>query len=863
MNSVTIIIPTLNEEGNIDPLLDQISNLSVDDCTLDILFVDDQSTDDTISKIKYWQQRSKNISVLQRHGTPDLTKSVMDGAAQCTTDFIVVMDADLSHPINKIPELLEPLIANTHDIVVGSRYVKSGGATNWPAHRRFLSWFGGLPARVLTDVNDTTSGFFACRRNCFEQIDPNARGYKVLLELLVAGLDKFRTTEVPILFTDRVQGQSKLSSKQLIQYFQRLLELSGASVSSTTAKRFLSVGLLGVVIDALIFHLLLNIGWSISSAHITSFFIAASSNYFFNSIWSFEYRHQSLVSWISKASKYVFFGLIALTIRGGVLAILVDLFEVSPTIAIYAAIIAAAIVNYFGASFIVFPNKDNNKDSSLSLYWRICAVAAVAFMVTLRFLYMGTAELIPDEAYYWNYKEYLDLSYLDHPPLLAWSIWLGTTIFGDNEFGVRIIAFLCGLGVIIYIFRLTNLLFDRTSAYIAILLVSTLPFTVAPGFFATTDTLLMLFWSACLYFLAKILVNKSPYAWLGIGICVGLGMLSKYSMVLLAFSIIILVTIDRSLRTWWKQPPTYISAIIAVILFLPVLYWNASHEWSSFLFQTSRRLDRTSEFSTHYILLHLFILLTPVGIYLYSKSLFNIKRLVSFHTNKSALSSSYIYYFTLLTLLPISVFIYFSFTHYPRFHWTAPIWLALVPLAAYSLSPTSKVWSLNRITSKIVIYSCGILCLLYGTILHYSALGLPLDLSNKFSGHYFWKQTAQQVHQLEKNIKIATGQTPLIVGLSKWSVASALRFYDADKQVDNIVSRNAVTRPATMFEQWTDPTRWGGHPVIFIAINPNDLHSKEVKAHTINLQPPKKVIISFNNNELRVLHYRIAERYQP
>ena len=863
MNSVTIIIPTLNEEGNIDPLLDQISRLSIKNCSLDILFVDDQSTDNTINKIKDWQQHSKNISVLQRQDTPDLTKSVIEGAALCKTDYVVVMDADLSHPIDKIPDLLEPLLAKTHDIVVGSRYIKNGGAANWPVHRRFLSWFGGLPARILTDVNDTTSGFFACKRSCFEKIDSNARGYKVLLELLVAGLDKFRAAEVPILFTDRVQGQSKLSSKQLIQYFQRLLELSGASVSSTTAKRFLSVGILGVAIDALVFHLLLNIGWSISSAHITSFFVAASSNYFFNSIWSFEYNHQSLRSWITKASKYVFFGLIALTIRGGVLAALVDLFEVKPTIAIYAAIIAAAIVNYFGASFIVFPSKENSRDSSLSLYWRICAVAAIAFMLTLRFLYMGTAELIPDEAYYWNYKEYLDLSYLDHPPLIAWTIWLGTIIFGDNEFGVRIVSFLCGLGVIVFIFRLTNLLFDRTSAYIATLLVSTLPFTVAPGFLATTDTLLMLFWSACLFFLARVVVEKSTYSWLGVGICIGLGMLSKYSMFLLAFSIVILVTIDRSLRTWWKHPVTYISAVIAIILFLPVLYWNAAHEWSSFLFQTSRRLDRLDTFSTHYLFLHLLILLTPVGVYLYLKSLFNIKSLISRHTNQLMLNSSYGYYFLLLTLLPFGVFLYFSFTHYPRFHWTAPIWLTLVPLVAYFLSPTSNFLPPNKGTSKIVIYTCGLLCLLYGTILHYSALGLPLNLANKFSGHYFWKQTAQQVHQLEKNIIMTTGQTPLIVGLSKWSVASALRFYDVDKRVDNIVSRNAITRPATMFEQWTDPTRWKGHPVIFIAINPNDLDSQEVRAHTTSLQPPRESIISIDNNELRTLHYRVANRYEP
>ena len=238
MPSVTVVIPTLNEEDNIDPLLDQLARISIKNCSLEILFVDDQSTDKTIQKIQQRQKCADNISVLQRHESPDLAKSIIEGVARCTTDYIVVIDADLSHPVDKIPNLLEPLLLDTHDVAVGSRYVKDGGIANWPIHRRLLSWLGGLPARMLTDIKDTTSGFFACKRSCFENISPDAKGYKILLELLAAGLDQFRATEIPIVFTDRVQGQSKLSKKQLIEYFQRLIELSGGRASPTTAKRF-------------------------------------------------------------------------------------------------------------------------------------------------------------------------------------------------------------------------------------------------------------------------------------------------------------------------------------------------------------------------------------------------------------------------------------------------------------------------------------------------------------------------------------------------------------------------------------------------------------------------------------------------
>ena len=167
MHSATIIIPTLNEGQNIDPLLEKLSQVTVSKCNIDILFVDDCSNDDTVEKINAWHENYQQISVLQRTGVADLTQSILDGVKNINTEFVLVMDADQSHPVDQVKHLLQPLIENTHDVVVGSRYVKSGGVNSWPIHRRLLSWIGGLPARILTDVKDTTSGFFACRKECF------------------------------------------------------------------------------------------------------------------------------------------------------------------------------------------------------------------------------------------------------------------------------------------------------------------------------------------------------------------------------------------------------------------------------------------------------------------------------------------------------------------------------------------------------------------------------------------------------------------------------------------------------------------------------------------------------------------------
>lgn len=861
MSSATIIIPTLNEQDNIDPLLEGLTKITIENCDLKILFVDDQSKDSTIEKINAWSKRFSWISVLQRTSTPDLTQAIIEGVTTSESDYVLVMDADLSHPIERVPYLLQPIIDDTHDVVVGSRYTKDGGIADWPAHRRFLSWFGGLPARVLTDVKDTTSGFFACRKECFKNIDQDARGYKVLLELLASGLDKFRVIETPIVFTDRVLGESKLSGKQLIQYFQRLLELSGGRISGSTTGRFMTVGILGVVIDALFFQLFLSKGWGISNAHISSFFIAAGFNYIFNSIWSFKYIHDSFKSWLFKAIKYIYFGLIALTIRGGVLAILINLLNISPSLAIYPAIIAAAIVNFFGASFIVFPLEANKNFKYGSINWRVLAIGFTSFILVLRFLYLGSTELIPDEAYYWNYKEHLSIGYLDHPPMIAWLIWIGTSIFGDNEFGVRLLSYCCGIATLYFVYRLSSLLFDKTSAYISLLLTSTIPFTAATGFLSTTDALQITLWAACLYFIAKIVFKNSSASWISLGLCIGIGMLSKYSMALIALSMMIFLFVNHSSRQWWKQPILYIAGLTSLIVFSPTIYWNAQNEWNSFLFQTTRRLERSTEFSTHYLLLHLVILLSPFIILFILNTYKNLSALVSEKITHPSIVKSYKQYFIIFTLIPLSVYIYFSFTHYPRFHWTAPIWLITIPLMSYALSPTSSFVN-KKIFTKLTLYSAAALCLAYGGILHYSALGLPIKIDTQITNHYFWKQATQELNAIEKQLTEETGQKPLIVGLSKWSIASSLRFYDTDMQVENIVSRNAVGRTASMYEQWTDPKEWHGHPVIFVAFSEKELQASEIDAYANNLRSTEKIDIYINNSKLRELNYRIAGQYQ-
>ena len=156
-------------------------------------------------------RRTLNVRLIERHEQPDLTGSILAGVALARSDVIVVMDADLSHPPERLPALVAPLLDGSHDVAVGSRHVPGGSTEGWPLHRQWLSRLGGWFARPLCDVSDATSGFFAFRRELAATIPERARGYKTLLELLMAGQGKLRVVEVPVCFHHRTHGTAKLS----------------------------------------------------------------------------------------------------------------------------------------------------------------------------------------------------------------------------------------------------------------------------------------------------------------------------------------------------------------------------------------------------------------------------------------------------------------------------------------------------------------------------------------------------------------------------------------------------------------------------------------------------------------------------
>ncbi|MFC1831575.1 polyprenol monophosphomannose synthase [Thermodesulfobacteriota bacterium] len=223
----SIIVPTYCEADNLGLLIPQI-NQSASDAGLgiEIIIVDDDSPDNT-PLVCSELARDYPLRLIVRKNERGLASAVLAGMQMAKGLVLIVMDADLSHPPDKIVELVAALEDPDTDFVIGSRYVAGGGTSeNWGVLRYLNSKLATLLARPLTSTRDPMAGFFAIRGDTYRQYSTqfNPVGYKIGLELIVkCGCRNI--AEVPIHFNNRIHGQSKLSLREQINYMRHLKRL--------------------------------------------------------------------------------------------------------------------------------------------------------------------------------------------------------------------------------------------------------------------------------------------------------------------------------------------------------------------------------------------------------------------------------------------------------------------------------------------------------------------------------------------------------------------------------------------------------------------------------------------------------------
>jgi len=857
--AISIVVPTLNEADNIDHLLAGINAAMTGRGSFEVVIVDDAFEDGTPERARAWGERMA-VRVIERTAPPDLSGSVLDGAQAARAQWIVVMDADGSHPPDRIPALVSPLLAGTHDLTVGSRHAEGGRTRGWPWQRHLTSGVATLLAWPFTEVRDPMAGFFATSRERLLGLQTQTAGYKILLELLVQGGDQIRTKEVPITFVDRQHGQSKLGLNQQLTYLKRLAWLAGGRISLGSASKFGLVGVAGMLVDLLLFQWLIGRDSGLGTAHVASFVLATLVNFFLNYGWTFRGASQTAMSMAQRYTRFFVVALMALMIRGGVLVLLVDVLGFAPLMAIVPAIVVTAGVNYLGSAFYVFASTASGVIPRVR--WHLAALGLLAYMLVLRVLYMGQIDLIPDEMYYWVYAQRLALSYLDHPPLTGWIIALATQIGGDTVFGVRLFLLPLTLLAAWYFYLYGATMGGKTTGLLCLLAFTVLPFFAVSGILMTPDAPMIAAWAAALYYFKRALIDNQRNAFLGLGLAMGIGLLAKYTIVLLALAALIFMLIDRQARRWFFKPEPYLAALLATFIFSPVLIWNWQNDWASFVFQSTRRLAENPDFASHLVVIYAIALLSPVvamaGFLCFGK----ISSTIQPETRKRR-------FMLIMTAVPLTVFALYGAFSVVKFHWTLPPWIAMLPLImsalAWSIWPERK--PVSRLHDRLIRAwppSVVVLVLVYGLLLHYLTLGLPgLKTTDFGSGYLGWPEIAVELNKLEEEVADATGKTPILAATSKWGGAAGVAFHHPENRFEQITGQNLIGMSGSMWEFWFDPDTDSSRPVILYNNRSRLIDEAWLERAVINLGPLQQRPIYRDGSQIQTLYYRIAEGFRP
>lgn len=232
-----VIIPTYNERSNVQRIIDAVKSLPL---AFDILIVDDGSPDGTAGEVRRLQGKYPgSLHLAERSGKLGLGTAYLMGfkwGLERNYQYFFEMDADYSHPPDALVRLHEACASQGADVAVGSRYVRGGAVENWPLNRKFLSYGASLYVRIITgmSVKDPTAGFVCYRRQVLEALDLDSIefiGYAFQIEMkFKLKLLGFRITEIPITFTDRAIGESKMSRGIIKEAILGVLKLKFDSI---------------------------------------------------------------------------------------------------------------------------------------------------------------------------------------------------------------------------------------------------------------------------------------------------------------------------------------------------------------------------------------------------------------------------------------------------------------------------------------------------------------------------------------------------------------------------------------------------------------------------------------------------------
>jgi dolichol-phosphate mannosyltransferase len=296
---LSIVVPTLNERDNIEPLIAEIDAVLAG-VAWEIVFVDDDSRDGTADHVRAIGRRDGRVRCVQRIGRRGLSTACIEGVLANSAPFIAVTDADLQHDERLLPAMLATLKSEPCDLVIGSRYIGGAGTFDWDRRRARISGFATRLSRLVckAEIADPMSGFFMMRREVFERAVRrlSGQGFKILLDLLASSPGPVRLKELPYEFRPRQRGESKLDTLVAWEFGMLIADKLIGHLVPVRFALFAFIGGIGLVVQLAVLWAVLNtVTIGFAAAQSVAVIVAIASNFLLNNF--FTYRDQRLKGW--------------------------------------------------------------------------------------------------------------------------------------------------------------------------------------------------------------------------------------------------------------------------------------------------------------------------------------------------------------------------------------------------------------------------------------------------------------------------------------------------------------------------------------------------------------------------------------
>ena len=473
----------------------------------------------------------------------------------------------------------------------------------------------------------------------------------------------------------------------------------------------------------------------------------------------------------------------------------------------------------------------------------------------------GPLDLSPDEAHYWEWSRRPDLSYYSKGPMIAYLISLGTFVFGNTVFGIRIMAVIFSALSSIFIYRLGKQLYSEQVGFFSAILIQIIPLFSVYGIIFTIDSPFILFWIIALVFFNEALGQSSATSgqhseeiskedtkpnlsnptsqlyWSLLGLSIGLGLLTKYTMAFFYPCAFLFLCFSKELRRLLRTKGPYIAVIVSILVFSPVIIWNANHDWVT-LRHTAGQVHiaegiRVSLKSFVEFLGSQMGVITPLLFSLMALSIWNLR---------GKRNSAFLFWFS----VPVFAFFFFkSIQAKVQANWALPCYITgIVAFSAFYL----KKFFQEGTGKKVFVASAIGLSLIVTSVAHYSSMvNLPtkMDPALRLSG---WEDLGETVSGLYQEMSLAH---PVFIFSDKYQVSSELAFYVKGKPATYCIN---LGRRMNQYDLWPGFENLVHYNAIFVRVDDTPVPERISEAFG---KVEKKVFTAYTKKHTKIREYSI------